>query len=79
MSIRCFRAVFAEIVAVEEGLGDDVDVGLEREGLVGHLCAVLEDNGVVCGVVGIAAAFPAKFDGIGGGSVFNEVGGGVDW
>jgi hypothetical protein len=47
--------MFAEVVAIEERLGDGVGVGLEGEGAVGHLSYGLEDDGVVGGLVRGAA------------------------
>lgn len=48
-------AVFAEVVAIEEGLGDGVGFGSEGEGAVGHAGDGFEDDGVVGGVVGVPA------------------------
>jgi len=47
--------VFAEVVAVEKGLGDSLAVPFEGEGVVGHLGYGFEDDGVVGGFVGVAA------------------------
>ena len=44
--------MFAEVVAVEQGLGDAVAVRREGEGAVGHAGDGFEDDGVVGGVVG---------------------------
>ena len=43
--------MFAEVVAVEEGLGDACAFGVEGEGVVGHFGYGFEDHGVVGGVV----------------------------
>ena len=48
-------AVFAEVVAVEQGLGDQVGFVFESEGAVSHAGDGFEDDGVVGGVVGGAA------------------------
>ncbi len=74
LAVGGFGAVFAEVVAVEEGLGDAGGVGLEGEGVVGHLGDGFEDDGVVGGVVGVSA--PGE-----GGVAVDEAGGdgeGVD-
>jgi hypothetical protein len=47
--------VFAEVVAVEQGLRDAGVAGDEGEGVVGHFCYGFEDYGVVGGGVGVAA------------------------
>jgi hypothetical protein len=66
--------VFAEVVAIEEGLGDASAFGVEGEGVVGHFGYGFEDYGVVGGIMGGEA--PGK-----GGVPVNEAGGngeGVD-
>ena len=55
MAIGGGGAVLAEVVAVEEGLGDSGAVGLEGEGVVSHPGHGFEDNGVVGGIVGVAS------------------------
>ena len=55
MAVGGFGAVFALVVAVEEGLGDSGVVGDEGEGFVGHAGYGFEDYGVVGGVVGVLA------------------------
>ena len=44
--------MLAEVVAVEEGLGDAFAVGAESEGVEGHAGYGFEDYGVVGGFVG---------------------------
>jgi hypothetical protein len=66
--------VFAEVVAVEKGLGDPGAFGAKGEGVVGHLCYGFEDYGVVGGGMGVGS--PAE-----GGVAVDEAGGdglGVD-
>ena len=66
--------MFAEVVAVEQGLGDALVAGDEGQGVVGHFGYGFEDYGVVGGVVGVLA--PAE-----GGVAADEAGGdgeGVD-
>ncbi len=55
LAVGGFGAVFAEVVAVEEGLGDAGVVGDQGEGLVGHFGYSFEDYGVVGSVVGVFA------------------------
>lgn len=47
--------MFAEVVAVEQGLGDGFAVGFEGEGAVGHAGYEFEDDGVVGGFKGCAS------------------------
>lgn len=47
--------MFAEVVAVEESLGDSLACSFEGEGVVGHLGYGFEDYGVVRCFVGVAA------------------------
>ena len=47
--------MFAEVVAIEKGLGDSDRVGFQREGVVGHFGYGFEDYGVVGGGVGVSA------------------------
>ena len=47
--------MFAEVVAVEEGLGDACALGVEGQGVVGHLGYGFEDYGVVGGIVWVAS------------------------
>ena len=66
--------MFAEVVAVEEGLRNAGVVGDQGEGVVGHFGYGFEDYGVVGGVVGVLT--PAE-----GGVAVDEAGGdgeGVD-
>jgi len=67
--------VFAEVVAVEESLGDCGAVGFQGKGVVGHFGYGFEDDGVVGGVV--RRASPAE-----GSMAVDEAGGhglGVDF
>ncbi len=61
-------AVFAEVVAIEQGLGDAFGVGAQGEGVESHFGYGFQDYGVVGGFVGVAA--PAK-----GGVAVDEAGG----
>jgi hypothetical protein len=67
LAVGGFGSVFAEVVAVEEGLGDSYVIGYEGEGVVSHLCYGFEDYGVVGGGVGVTA--PAE-----GGVAVDEAG-----
>src|SRR5436305_1569339 len=67
--------MFAEVVAVQEGLGDAFAFGAESEGVVGHFGYGFENHGIVGGGVGVGA--PAE-----GGVAVDEAGGdggGVDF
>ena len=74
LAVGGFGSVFAEVVAVEEGLGDAFAVGAESQGVEGHFGYGFEDYGVVGGVVWVGA--PAE-----GGVAVDQAGGdgeGVD-
>jgi hypothetical protein len=64
--------MFAEVVAVEEGLGNPGVVGDESQGVVRHFCYGFEDYGVVGGFVGVTA--PGE-----GGVAIDEAGGYGQW
>ena len=55
LAVGCVVAVFAVVVAVEEGLRDGVCLRAEGEGAVGHAGDSFEDYGVVDGVFGGAS------------------------
>jgi len=68
LAVGGFGSVFAEVVAIEEGLGDSLAVSFEGEGVVGHFGDGFEDHGVVGGFVGVAS--PGE-----GGVAVDEAGG----